>query len=79
MPQYDPQVLANVAAAIAMAAGLTSDSVSLVENEDGTFTIKIGDACFTGTFDEVCVWGDEWAARMREEAQQDVDSSYDHQ
>lgn len=77
MSQYDPKVLANVAAAIAAAAGVSADSVLLEENKNGSFTITVGEVSFTGTFDEVCAWGDQWAARMREQARQDIDSGYD--
>jgi hypothetical protein len=78
MPQSDPKVLAHVAAAIAMAAGLPADSVLLEENKDGSFTITVGEVSFTGTFDEVCTWGDQRAERMRAEGRdKDIDAGYD--
>lgn len=74
----DPKILANVAATIATAAGLPADSVLLKENDSGSFTITVGEVSFTGTFDEVCAWGDEWAERMRDEAeQQEIHPGYD--
>ena len=43
---------------IARLAGVPRDEVALIENKDGSFTVKIGQAQYTGpTFDDASAWG----------------------
>ena len=74
--QISSTLLAEIACAIAVAAGLPADSVSLYENDDGSFTATVCGREHTGSLRDVLAWAaleakDEVARDLAKDGQPD--------
>lgn len=54
--RFTPTELAAIAQLIAKAAGVSVEDVSLMEEEDGSFTVSIKSRSFNGTLEAVLAW-----------------------